>query len=186
MPENKKLLPVVSAIIERERDGIKEILLQTRWKAKSDPKYSGTFEIPAGIIEPGESVIDSLKREVKEETGLDVEIKDFKTSNIYSPRGDDESFAFIPFCGQQQTKGGKLWIGFVFICKLIGGKINPQANEVKDIKWVPIDKIREMLKKPEKFFTLQTGVLELYLKDLEKPFKEDSLDYVSKLRKEWR
>jgi hypothetical protein len=38
---------VVSVIIERERDGDVEVLLQTRWKPDHDPVYSGTLEIPA-------------------------------------------------------------------------------------------------------------------------------------------
>jgi hypothetical protein len=36
---------VVSAIIERERDGEIEVLVQTRWKPSKDPEYSGTLEI---------------------------------------------------------------------------------------------------------------------------------------------
>ena len=39
-------LPIVSAIIEREHNGEKEILVQTRWKPERDPLYSGTLEIP--------------------------------------------------------------------------------------------------------------------------------------------
>ena len=41
---------IVSVIVERERDGFFEILLQTRWKPERDPVYSGALEIPAGGI----------------------------------------------------------------------------------------------------------------------------------------
>ena len=160
---NNKSIPVVSAIIEREKNGKKEILIQTRWKPERDQKYSGTIEIPAGVIEKYENVIDALKREVKEETGLNVEIKNLKTSKIYKPQGDDESFAFIPFCGQQQTKQGNPWIGFVFICEAIGGEIKAQKEEVKDIRWVPVEEVKEILKNPKQVFALQIGALEIYL-----------------------
>jgi len=63
---------VVSVIIERERDGDVEILLQTRWKPERDPIYSGTLEIPAGGIHAYENIYDAAKREVWEETGLQV------------------------------------------------------------------------------------------------------------------
>jgi 8-oxo-dGTP pyrophosphatase MutT (NUDIX family) len=63
---------IVSAIIEREHHGEKEILVQTRWKPERDPQYSGTLEIPAGGIHPYENVYDAVKREVLEETGLRV------------------------------------------------------------------------------------------------------------------
>ena len=37
---------------------------------------AGSWDIPGGRIKPGEDPIDSLKREIKEETGLNVEIKE--------------------------------------------------------------------------------------------------------------
>lgn len=103
--EFKGCIPVVSAIVEREHKGQVEILIQTRWKPKKDPKYSGTIEIPAGRIKRYEKVYDALQREVYEETGLKVlsvypEIK----TKIHSPQNDG-SFAFQPFCCQQQIKG---------------------------------------------------------------------------------
>ena len=61
---------MVSAIIEREHNGEKEILVQTRWKPERDPLYSGTLEIPAGGMHVYENVYDAVKREVLEETGL--------------------------------------------------------------------------------------------------------------------
>src|SRR5271154_4901651 len=99
--EMKMNIPVVSAIIERVHDGEIEVLIQTRWKPERDAKYSGTFEIPAGWIDYYENVYDALKREVKEETGLNVTeiIPDIKTK-IHSP-SNDGAFAFLPFCCQQ-------------------------------------------------------------------------------------
>lgn len=40
---------------------------------KSDDFMGGIDEIPSGGVEHGESLIDALKREIKEETNLDVE-----------------------------------------------------------------------------------------------------------------
>src|SRR4030095_102972 len=95
-------LPIVSAIIEREHNGEKEILVQTRWKPERDPLYSGTLEIPAGGMHVYEDVYDAVKREVLEETGLRVTsfYPDIRTKT-YAPK-DDDCFAFVPFCCQQQ------------------------------------------------------------------------------------
>jgi len=95
-------LPIVSAIIEREHNGEKEILVQTRWKPERDPLYSGTLEIPAGGMHVYENVYDAVKREVLEETGLRVTsfYPDIRTKT-YAPK-DDDCFAFVPFCCQQQ------------------------------------------------------------------------------------
>ena len=104
-------LPIVSAIIEREHNGEKEMLVQTRWKPDRDPLYSGTLEIPAGGMHVYENVYDAVKREVLEETGLQVTsfYPDIRTK-IYAPKEDD-CFAFVPFCYQQQLKGGLPRVG---------------------------------------------------------------------------
>lgn len=157
-------IPVVSAIIERVRNGETEILIQTRWKPEHDPVYSGTMEIPAGWVDRYESVYDALKREIKEETGLTVvKIKPDNKTKIHSPKGDG-AFAFMPFCCQQQIKGGKPWIGFVFLCEVADEEPVPQETEVKDIRWVTKIELRRLFQEtPESFFTLQLPVIDYYL-----------------------
>lgn len=156
--------PVISAIIEREVDNEIEVLIQTRWKPDKDPVYSGTIEIPAGHLDEYENVYETVKREVFEETGL--KIKEFFPNihtKIYSPK-DDGAFAFLPFCCQQQVKGGKPWVGFVFICKVEDGEPVAQQEETKDIRWVKRDELKKIFDEtPEQIFTLQLGVIDYYL-----------------------
>ncbi|KKQ27296.1 MAG: hypothetical protein US42_C0011G0034 [Candidatus Magasanikbacteria bacterium GW2011_GWC2_37_14] len=156
-------IPIISAIIERQHDGETEILVQTRWKPENDPKYSGTLEIPAGWIDRYENVYDAVKREVLEETGLNVvEIFPNIKTKTHSPSGDG-SFAFQPFCCQQQIKAGKPWIGFAFICKVEDKEPKARKEECKDIKWLKKSELKEIFEKtPEKIFTLQLGVLDYY------------------------
>ncbi len=60
-------IPYCGAIVEREQNGEKEILMQTRWEPHRDPVYSGTLEFPAGVLDkPFEDVHDTLAREIKE------------------------------------------------------------------------------------------------------------------------
>ncbi len=58
----KLILPGVRAVILNEKG---EILLQQRGDFKK-------WGLPAGSVELNESALDALKREVKEETGLDI------------------------------------------------------------------------------------------------------------------
>ncbi|MDO8499497.1 MAG: NUDIX domain-containing protein [bacterium] len=171
MPQNspKTCIPVVSAIIERAGATETEILIQTRWKPEDDPVYSGTIEIPGGWVDQYENIYDALKREILEETGLRVtKIKPDIKTKTFSPR-DDGNFAFVPFCCEQQTKGGMPWIGFVFICEVENKKPIAQAEEVKDIRWIKKSELKKMLEEtPEKFFTLNIGALSYYVNYNEK------------------
>ncbi len=155
---------VVSVIIEREHAGEREVLVQTRWKPERDPQYSGTLEIPAGGIHAYENVYEAVRREVREETGLRVTgfSPDIRTKT-YAPH-DDDCFAFVPFCCQQQLKGGLPRVGFVFLCQVENAEPTPQPNEVRDIRWMNHAELRQIIEEtPERIFTLQLGVLDYYL-----------------------
>ena len=161
-------VPIVSAIVERKRGKTTELLMQVRWKPKSDPVYSGALEIPAGSIEFGESVYDALKREVFEETGLRVTgfRPDVKTKT-HSHKGD-QVFAFVPFCCQQQITG-RARVGFVFVCSVEDADPVPAPNEVRDITWMTMSAVRKLVEEsPERMFTFQLPVLEFYLGQLKR------------------
>jgi 8-oxo-dGTP diphosphatase len=66
-------------------------------KRKNDP-YKDCWALPGGFVEYGEKVEDSAIREAKEETSIDVELKELV--NVYSepdrdPRGHTISIAYL-------------------------------------------------------------------------------------------
>lgn len=158
--------PVVSAILQRDNHGEMEVILQTRWKPQVSPNYSGLLEIPAGAIEAFEDIYVTLRREIKEETNLDlVRIVDNYCSDVVEPRIGDKSIAFRPFICQQvlEAEGGLPWIGFVFLCE-VKGEIIAQSDEAKDPHWVTVTELRKLVEQdPAKFFPLQLPVLQYYL-----------------------
>lgn len=156
-------VPIVSAIIERQRGQLTEVLVQVRWKPDKDPMYTGAFEIPAGGIGLYENVYDALRREVFEETGLRViGFRPDVRTKTQSQRGDDV-FAFVPFCCHQQLSG-QARVGFVFVCTVEEAHPVPAPDEVKDITWMETSELRRLIDgSPERFFTFQLPVLEFYL-----------------------
>lgn len=64
----KRILPGVPAIIRNSRG---EILLGKR--DKTMPCYPNLWGLPGGVIEYGETIEQAIKREIKEELGVDSE-----------------------------------------------------------------------------------------------------------------
>jgi ADP-ribose pyrophosphatase YjhB (NUDIX family) len=106
------------------------------------------WNLPGGGMENGESPWVGLKREVTEETGLNVEIT--KLAGVYSKPDKNE-------------------IVFSFICKTVGGKItlNDEADKIEyfEIDKIPsntspnqVERIRDAIKNiGSAIFKIQTG-----------------------------
>lgn len=161
-----KTRAVVSAILFKKDENGVNVFIQTRWKPNINSPYSGMFEIPAGGIDAYENVYEALKREVKEECGLDIVkvINNFQSA-IDEPTLGDKAFVFNPFVCQQvlSTRNGLPWIGFVFLCE-VEGEIQMQESEAKDPMWVTLDELEKLLRtNSEKIFPLQLPVLKYYL-----------------------
>jgi len=62
---------------------------------------AGNFQIPGGHLEFGESLEDGAKREAKEETGLDVEIK--KIISVSNDIAYDKHYVTIGFLAESFT-----------------------------------------------------------------------------------
>jgi hypothetical protein len=160
-------IPTVSAIVERRvKQGV-EILLQTRNKPTTDPTYSGSLEIPSGLIERYESACKAVIREVKEEVGLDVVLDESQKESIeFLGIRNDTVIGYQPFFSSQQIRGGRSYLNLAFICHLKNPDDPLEENkfETKSPHWIGIKKLKKMLEKtPEAFFTLNIPVLKKYI-----------------------
>lgn len=116
---------VIGGLIEKEN---KFLLVQ-----EAKEKCKGKWNIPAGRMEVNESVIDCLKREIKEETGCNI-----------IPTG-------ILKIGNKVLEND-IFLSIIFGTKLIDEKIEYNLNEILDIKWFSYDEIIKMknkLRSPE-------------------------------------
>jgi len=104
--------PTVGALVVN-RDG--KILL-----AKSH-KWFDKYTLPGGHIELGETMEEALKREVKEEVGLDVEVVEFLTMQeaIYA----------------KEFYKKKHFIFFDFLCRAGDQQVKLDHDEVQDYTW---------------------------------------------------
>ncbi len=74
-------------------------------RRKNEP-FKDRYALPGGIVEYGERVEDALRREVKEETGLEVEV--YRLVGVYSDPDRDPRGHFVSVCFVALPKGGRL------------------------------------------------------------------------------
>lgn len=89
---------------EAERDGVQQLVVAAvvqhdgkvlLLQRPEDDFMGGIFELPSGKVEAGEALDAALKREVKEESGLDVaEIRDYLGSFDYTSGSGKKSRQF--------------------------------------------------------------------------------------------
>lgn len=82
---------------------------------------AGLWSIPGGRLEHGEYIVDAIKREVREETGLDVEV------------GDLLGILELP---------GETHFVILDHRAVVTGDASPvAADDAAEVRWVPLDQI---------------------------------------------
>jgi len=110
--------PAASALV---LDDEGRVLLGRRARAP----YEGKWDTPGGFIEEGEDPLDALRRELREETGLEVEPGAFVTAytDRYGSAEDDTATLNL------------LWEASV-----VGGEPHPD-DDVAELHWFALDEL---------------------------------------------
>jgi 8-oxo-dGTP diphosphatase len=88
--------------------------------------FKGYWALPGGRMDPGETIEQTIVREVKEETGLDVAI--VRKIGEYVEKGvkDEVEYEYYPTC---------------FLVKPVGGDIKKQEGEILAIKLFSLNEL---------------------------------------------
>lgn len=81
--------------------------------------------MPAGHLDPNETIFKATKREIKEESGLDVELSGI--CQIGNRKLDDDIFVSV-----------------IFSAKVLNDDIHFDPNEILDVKWFTYEEILPM------------------------------------------
>ncbi len=121
-PKANRIVPAATAVIVNDEE---KFLLQQR-------KDNGLWALPGGKLEIGESIIDTITREIKEETGLDV-LPEYIIGIYSSPK---HVVAFPNGEVRQQ-------FSICFACKIIGGTLRV-SDESFAVGFFSLDEIEQM------------------------------------------
>lgn len=102
-----------------EKDG-KYLLVQEAKK-----KCYGKWNLPAGHLDPNETILEAAKREVKEESGLDVELTGI--CEIGNRKLKDDVFVTV-----------------VFTTNILNDSIKFDPEEILDVKWFFYEELLSM------------------------------------------
>ncbi|MCL2195722.1 MAG: NUDIX hydrolase [Oscillospiraceae bacterium] len=147
------------AIIERTFNGRKEVIIQ--WRNKHG---EGCYEFPSERIEAFESFYDALRREVKEETGLDLVHATGQANRTQAEGGDWLVENFKPFSVYQTLAGPVDSLGAHFICHATG-ELLTQGDDSTNIQWISLDELKALLATPKQFSGIDKPAALLYLQE---------------------
>ena len=94
-------------------------------KRAHEPR-KGEWSLPGGLVELGETLVEATKREIKEETGLDVHVGDV-----------------VEVFDRVHRLDGKIRYHFVIVdyfCRPIGGNLRA-GDDAADIAWVTAEEL---------------------------------------------
>lgn len=150
------------AFIERCINGTTEIVIQTRNK-----KNEQALELPGGRLELYEPILEALKREVFEETGLTVvavEGSETRTDTCgINPHFEVECLR--PFAVYQTVRGPVDSTGYYFRCTA-EGELLGAGDETTGIRWISVDELAALMADdPLQFSDVDRAGILFYLKE---------------------
>jgi 8-oxo-dGTP pyrophosphatase MutT (NUDIX family) len=124
----------------------------------SYPKW--LFRLPSGAVHDGEAVEEGVKREAKEETGLDVEVEAYllrasvtltyrRTWRPESPPPPPGAFSPLPAGAHRQPPEEVRvpWVSHVFRVRATDGPLDPvDKREIADIRVAGLEEFRTTLR----------------------------------------
>nr|WP_228512592.1 NUDIX domain-containing protein [Clavibacter sp. VKM Ac-2872] len=143
-------MPNVYGIVSSTRDGVKAVLIQRRWKPVSDPLNSGRWELPGGKWRAWESAHECLRREVLEESGIEL-------TRIVEPESEsdlnDQSVIALSGASVVQMVRGPYPSAILVLHADGEGSPLARGDGSRDAQWMAVEEVAQRMKHDSASFT---------------------------------
>jgi ADP-ribose pyrophosphatase YjhB (NUDIX family) len=112
--------PTIACVIVRDGKGLVAVRAGDPWKGKID--------VPGGFLHVGEDPLDGLRREVREELGVEIDVTDAD---------------YVQAAAHRYEEDGEWLVSLGFRARLVSGEPRP-SDDVADIRWVTAEEIDDL------------------------------------------
>lgn len=102
---------------------------------RSNPPLQGEWSIPGGLVETGETTKEAIVREVREETGLEIEV--VRLAEV-----------FERILRDRESRVQYHFVLIDYLCQVIAGEACA-ASDVSEVRWVKTDQLEKLAVAPE-------------------------------------
>jgi 8-oxo-dGTP pyrophosphatase MutT (NUDIX family) len=153
------VVPNVAAVVVPD-ERCAEVLLQRR--DKPGEVVRGRLELPSGRWRAGETAEEAVRREVVEETGLEVEAV-LAPSALRVHADPSRPFEVVfPAAVSVGVAGAYPALHLAFVCVARGRPV-ARPGESADPRWYPVDEVRRLLEDPARFTGPALAILTAFL-----------------------
>jgi 8-oxo-dGTP diphosphatase len=96
---------------------------------RGNPPLYGDWSLPGGRVKKGEDLKKALRREIREECSIDIEVGDLITEFEYIESDDDNRVKYH-------------YVVFDFKAQYVRGKL-VRATDALEVRWVPLEQLKE-------------------------------------------
>lgn len=96
---------------------------------RGNPPLKDSWSLPGGRVRQGENLEEAVKREIREECGIEIEVRDLITLFEYIEHDESEKVKYH-------------YIVFDFAAEYRSGRLM-HSSDADDARWVPIQKLDE-------------------------------------------
>lgn len=149
----------VRGLLVRESANGKQLLIQLRKRAGE----AAVYELPGGRINEFEKMVDGLRREIMEETGLTVEMIYGEQESVITTGRSFSMECIKPYASYQTIEGPVDSFGVYFLCEA-EGEPQKEGDDSADVHWAGLTEVRKLIDE-KRFSEIDLPVVLMFLRD---------------------